>query len=333
MSQPPPGQDPSGPSAEPGRPDRPPAPGGWGGQPAQPGPWGPAQPGHSGLPGPYGQPGPQGPPGPYGPPGPFGQPGPYGPPGPYGHPGGPYGQPGGPYGQPGPYGPPGHHATPGGPGGPGQGSGRRGLVIGLVAAVVLVVGIAAAFLVLGGDDDPTLVATSTSAAPSTSGAAGPSSSSPSSSRRTSSAPDPAEDFLATLPVDVTGCRPVEPAGDGDLAAARCGPALTQPGPQEAQFHLYADRATLDAVFRRDIEARGITEFPGEPDCATSQGVGEWSGNGSSGRLACALVDGVPWLYWTDDVALTEGILVGTGSSQADLGALYDWWTTNSDYVP
>ncbi len=86
------------------------------------------------------------------------------------------------------------------------------------------------------------------------------------------------------------------------------------------------------MFRRDIEARGITAFPGEPDCATSQGFADWSGNGSSGQLACALINGVPWLYWTDDVALTEGIVVGAGSTQADLGALYDWWTRNSDYV-
>lgn len=86
------------------------------------------------------------------------------------------------------------------------------------------------------------------------------------------------------------------------------------------------------MFSRDVEGRGFPEFPGEPDCIGSQGVGEWSGAGSSGQLACALIDGRPWLYWTDDVALTEGIVVGEGSTQADLAALYEWWTTNSDYV-
>ena len=65
---------------------------------------------------------------------------------------------------------------------------------------------------------------------------------------------------------------------------------------------------------------------------SGQGSGEWSSNSSTGRFACALIDGRTWLYWTDRVALTEGILVGPGSTQADLGALYDWWTTNSDYV-
>ena len=72
--------------------------------------------------------------------------------------------------------------------------------------------------------------------------------------------------------------------------------------------------------------------PGEPDCATSRGVGGWSRNGSSGRLACALVDGVPWRYRTDDVALTGGIAVGSGSTRAGLGALHDRGTTHSDCV-
>ena len=71
---------------------------------------------------------------------------------------------------------------------------------------------------------------------------------------------------------------------------------------------------------------------GEPDCIGSQGVGEWSGAGSSGQLACALIDGRPWLHWTGDVAPTEGIVVGGGSTQADHAALHEWWTTNSDYV-
>ena len=97
------------------------------------------------------------------------------------------------------------------------------------------------------------------------------------------APAPGLDFVATLPVDLTGCSERELAGDGDIAAATCGAALTQPGPTEAQFHLYADKATLDEVFSRDVEGRGFPEFAGEPDCIGSQGVGEWSGAGSSSR--------------------------------------------------
>jgi hypothetical protein len=204
-------------------------------------------------------------------------------------------------------------------------------VIGLVAAVVLVVALGAVLLFTF-QDDP---APAASASSPTSSSESTSRSSPSSSSAapSSSAPaTPARDLVATLPVDLTGCRPIELHGDGDVAAAHCGPALTQPGPQEARFHLYEDVATLDEVFNRDVESRGIAAFPGAPDCATGQGSGEWSSNSSTGRFACALIDGRTWLYWTDRVALTEGILVGPGSSQADLGALYDWWTTNSDYV-
>ena len=315
MSQPPSGPDPYGPSGGPGQP---PAQGGWAGQPPQPGPYGvPAQ---SGTPGQYGSPGQYGQPGPYGSPGQYGAPGPHG------------GVPG-PYGAPGPYGMPGQYGAPGG----GR-SGRQGLVA-LVAGVVLVIAIAATlFLVLGDDDDPApAAATATSSEPvrpSRSPSPGRTPLPPPLPPPTPVAPAPAPglDFVATLPVDLTGCSERELAGDGDVAAATCGAALTQPGPTEAQFHLYADQATLDEVFSRDVEGRGFPEFPGEPDCTGSQGIGEWSGAGSSGRLACALIDGRPWLYWTDDVALTEGIVVGEGGTQADLAALYEWWTTNSDYV-
>jgi hypothetical protein len=339
MSQPPSGQYPHGSSGEPGRPDQPtPGQGPWNAPPApgQPpgGPGGtpPGQQPGGGQPGQYGQSGPYQQPGSYGPPGQqssYGQPGQYGQQGSYGQPGqygqqAPYAQ----YGQPGPYGP------PAGSGGSGQGAGRRGLVVGLVAAVVLLVALGAVLLFTL-RDDPAPAASAPSATSSSESATRSSPSPSSSSPAPSSSSAPAatdQDFVATLPADLTGCQPIELHGDGDVAAARCGPALTQPGPQEAQFHLYEDVATLDEVFTRDVESRGIAAFPGDPDCANGQGSGEWSSSGSTGLFACALIDGRPWLYWTDRVALTEGIVVGSGSTQADLGALYDWWTTNSDYV-
>jgi hypothetical protein len=330
MSQPPSGQYPHGSSGEPGRPDQPtPGQGPWnapqapGQPPGDPGGTPPGQQPGGGQPGPYQPPASYGPPGQqssYGQPGQYGQQGSYGQPGQYGQQG-PYAQ----YGQPGPYGP------PGGSGGSGQGGGRRGLVIGLVAAVVLVVALGAVLLFTLRDDP----APAASASSATSSSESTTRSSPSSSSAvpSSSAPvAPTQDFVATLPADLTGCQPIQLHGDGDVAAARCGPALTQPGPQEAQFHLYEDVETLDEVFTQDVESRGIAAFPGDPDCATGQGSGEWSSSGSTGRFACALIDGRPWLYWTDHAALTEGILVGPGSTQADLGALYDWWTTNSGYV-
>ena len=330
MSPPPSGPSPHGSSGEPGRPDQPtPGQGPWNAPQPPGGPGGtpPGQQPGGGQPGQYGQSGPYQPAS-YGPPGQqssYGQPGQYGQPGSYGQPGqygqqGPYAQ----YGQPA-YGP------PGGPGGPGQGGGRRGLVIGLVAAVVLVVALGAVLLFTLRDDP----APAASASSATSSSESTTRSSPSSSGAAPSSSAPAardQDFVATLPADLTGCQPIELHGDGDIAAARCGPALTQPGPQEAQFHLYEDVETLDEVFTQDVESRGIAAFPGDPDCANGQGSGEWSSSGSTGRFACALIDGRPWLYWTDHAALTEGIVVGSGSTQADLGALYDWWTTNSDYV-
>ena len=303
MSQPPSGRYPHGSSGEPGQPDQStPGQGAWiapqaPGQPAgSPGGTPPGQQPGGGPPGQYGQPGPYPLPASYGPPGQqssYGQPGQYGQPGSYGQPGqygqqGPYAQ----YGQPGPY------APPGGPGGSGQGGGRQGLVIGLVAAVVLVVALGAVLLFTLRDDPAPAVSVS-SATSSSESTTRPSSSASSAAPSSSAPAAPDRDFVATLPADLTG---------------------------------YGDVTTLDEVFTQDVESRGIAEFPGDPDCATGQGSGEWSSSGSTGRFACALIDGRPWLYWTDHAALTEGIVVGSGSTQADLGALYDWWTTNSDYV-
>ncbi|SFL23573.1 hypothetical protein [Geodermatophilus ruber] len=122
----------------------------------------------------------------------YGQP-PYGQPQ-YGQP--PYGQP--PYGQP-PYGQPGYGGPvpPGGPGG--TGGGRKGTVIALVVAgVVVLAGIAVALFLLLRDDEPTW----------TTGATGSSASSPSSSptsSSSSSAPSGgAEDVPAGQPPGTLG---------------------------------------------------------------------------------------------------------------------------------
>jgi hypothetical protein len=135
MSSPPQGPPYGQPGQQPGQPY---------GQPAQPG-YG--QPGHGGHPGQqYGQPGQQ-----------YGQPAqpPYGQPAqpPYGQPAAPpYGIPGQ-YGTPGPYGSHGQYGAPG-PYGPGHGRpadrSRPGLLAGLAALVVVVIGAVLLFVLLGG---------------------------------------------------------------------------------------------------------------------------------------------------------------------------------------
>lgn len=143
------------------------------------------------------------------------------------------------------------------------------------------------------------------------------------------------DLLDSLPADLPDCSTADPAGDGDIAAAWCDASRTQPGPREADFFLYPDPDTLDDVFLSDVGTpvgdggvfRGTLEpFPGEVDCATGTGWGEWSGDGAGGMIACGLSDqGDVAIVWTDSDFATEGIVYAPGTTQADVAALFDWW--------
>ena len=190
-----------------------------------------------------------------------------------------------------------------------------------VGGAVALVGVIAVllFVTLRGDDG-------TGAA----GTASPPSSAPVSSA--SLAPD---ELVAALPDDLAGCAATAPIGDGDVAAATCGPADTQPGPAEADFHLYPDVATLEDVFLDDAGDLGTEELPADVDCTTDMGYGEWTYDTgeTGGRLACGLTDdGHAVVAWTDDEFLVEGALIGPGTTQADVSALYEWWTLHSDYT-
>jgi hypothetical protein len=195
-----------------------------------------------------------------------------------------------------------------------------------VVAVVLMV-------TLGGDDDggPSAGGRSTSA-PSSAPTRSPTSTA--SSAGFSSAPsgraDP-DDFVAQLPADFTDCAGAGPAGDGDLAAASCGAATTQPGPARAEFHRYPDVDTLDSAFHAEVAQQGVPAWTDDADCSTTTGFGEWvSGGVTGGQVACAIgTDGSVMIVWTDDEYLAEGIVSAPGTTQADVRSLYDWWTANS----
>jgi hypothetical protein len=142
-----------------------------------------------------------------------------------------------------------------------------------------------------------------------------------------------EAFLASLPADFTDCGESAPADDGDLLAAECGAATTQPGPAGAVFYRYPDVATLDEVFTTDVVEEGLTEFPVDRDCSTGLGYGGWNVDGVIGGMYGCMIagDGTVRIAWTDDEFLTEGIVVAPGSTQDDVAALYGWWRQNSAY--
>jgi hypothetical protein len=213
-------------------------------------------------------------------------------------------------------------------------------VIALIAGLVVLAVVATVLLfTLGGDPEEgtdTAAGSATSAAPSSSSAGAPTS-----SGGFTAAPPPAgpggdgnEEFIATLPVDFTDCAGVPLVGDGDIAAASCGAAQTQPGPAQAEFYLYPDKATLDDVFSTDVAGLGTPELPVDGDCATAVGSGEWTYPDGSvgGQVVCALTeDGNALIAWTDDEFLTEGVVRSPGTTQEDVATLYAWWTDNSDY--
>jgi hypothetical protein len=219
------------------------------------------------------------------------------------------------------------------------------VVIGLVSGLVLLIVVAVVLaLTLGGGDDDTVTAgssSSTSSAPSTTASSSPGPSpgtaAPAPSGGFTAAPSGGADvagFVAQLPVDFDDCADAPLAGDGDVAAAACGAALTQPGPEAAAFHLYPDQDTLDSVFSSDVTEEGLAEFAVEDDCSTGTGYGEWtwSGGQRGGQVACQIAtDGYVVVAWTDDQYLTEGVVRAPGTTQTEVSALYDWWTANSEY--
>jgi hypothetical protein len=199
------------------------------------------------------------------------------------------------------------------------------VVIALVAGLVLAILVAGGLLaVRGGAEDTTAIAPS------------PSSGSPSGGFTSSpSAPVDPAGFVDRLPADLADCTEAPLAGDGDVAAAACGAAQSQPGPTEAEFFLYPGLGTLDAVFENDVVEEGLTEFAGDDDCATATGFAEWtySTGVTGGQVACRLTpDGQVLVAWTDERYLAEGVVRAPGTTQADVSALFDWWTAHSEFV-
>jgi hypothetical protein len=210
--------------------------------------------------------------------------------------------------------------------------------------VLIIVAVVLALTLGGGDDDDTATAgstSSTSSAPSTTATPSPGPSpgtaAPAPSGGFTAAPSGGADvtgFFAQLPVDFDDCVDAPLAGDGDVAAAACGAALTQPGPEAGAFYLYRDQGALDSAFSSDVTEGGLPEFAVEDDCSTGTGYGGWtySGGEQGGQVACQIADdGYVVVAWTDDQYLTEGVVRAPGTTQAEVSALYDWWTANSEY--
>jgi hypothetical protein len=203
-------------------------------------------------------------------------------------------------------------------------------------ALLAVVGVLL-WLTLGNDEEP-VASDSTTTSESATSSSSSSSSAPTTSESPTPSPSPTETggdadyLLSVVPPDFTDCEESALAGDGDIAAATCGASATQPGPQEAEFYLYEDTATLDQVFADDVAGAGLEPMAEGEDCTTSQGVTTWDVGGvQGGEVACAISDNGLIIAWTDWEFGIEGIVYASGSSQEELAELANWWISNSDY--
>ncbi|SHF93004.1 serine/threonine-protein kinase [Geodermatophilus nigrescens] len=291
-------------------------PGGYG-PPSNPGGYGP--PSSPGVPAAYGPPSQPGPPG-YRPPSHPGAPG-YGPPSNPGPPAGFVAPPPGGFRPPtGPVPPHGGGATPSGQKQPN----RIPLVLaGLAVLLVLVVvGVIALTSGSGGGGDVADDSSSSSSSSSSSGDTGGGS--------TGDPASPEEQLRAALPAgfDAASCTTEPLVGDGDLAALRCGPATSQPGPQVAFFYLYEDAAAVDAVFLSDVADVGLAPLTGENGCPGTQGHQPYrDGDGQqAGRVACWVdTEGDANVAWTQDDVGGEAVVSIPGGGETGLADLYAWW--------
>jgi serine/threonine-protein kinase len=137
-----------------------------------------------------------------------------------------------------------------------------------------------------------------------------------------------EQLLAILPGDVDpgSCSAQALAGDGDLAALGCGPALTQPGPLTTQFNLYP-AGGVDGVFQGDVEAVALAEFGPGQQCPDYLGYGGYNQNGQvRGRVACGVGQGnASYLLWTDDEFAAEALVTIPNGGGQGIYTLWNWF--------
>ncbi|MGY1609704.1 MULTISPECIES: serine/threonine-protein kinase [unclassified Geodermatophilus] len=143
-------------------------------------------------------------------------------------------------------------------------------------------------------------------------------------------PGPQHDaLLAIVPADfdAPGCRPAPSAGDGDVAAVDCGPAVSAAGPRTARFFLYPDGQTADAVFADDVTGLGLTALENGATCPASQGYQDWTLDGVvMGQVACYVdADNTAVLIWTETDDATQAVVTIRNGGLAGLARLVEWW--------
>ncbi|WP_281360626.1 hypothetical protein [Lentzea indica] len=143
-------------------------------------------------------------------------------------------------------------------------------------------------------------------------------------------------LLAALP-DVyknVGCSAITADG-GAVAAVRCGHSWDprDQQPDEAQFRLFADRATQDAFFQMLVTSRGIPRMDERGGCRPKSDpihyalyYRDTSGPLPGEFVTCFLADGYAQVWWVDSRTLTIGVVKKQGDLNT-LDTLDLWWNT------
>jgi eukaryotic-like serine/threonine-protein kinase len=190
-------------------------------------------------------------------------------------------------------------------------SNRNLVVVGGIAAVVLVVALAVWLLI-----------------PTPTPAPSPAASSPTTT--TTAANDAVARLTRLLPAGYPAgtCAPAAAADAAAAAVMSCGPNLDPGGPGTATYTLARSPESLQAALQRVISTARMVVCP-----RNIQSPGPWRRLANpavaQGTVFCAISGGRPLVAWTNDAQL---LLASTRSQNPDGGALdqlYTWWGTHS----
>ncbi|MEJ2856365.1 MULTISPECIES: serine/threonine-protein kinase [unclassified Saccharothrix] len=149
-------------------------------------------------------------------------------------------------------------------------------------------------------------------------------------------------LLAVLPEAFRGnptCKPAPPAAAGIAATVTCTAANSRhyrfPPPDQATFHLFADRAAQDTHFLRLVEDNGIPRDDEFGGCRPKTRPAHYalyyrstSGPVPGEFTTCFVADGVGQVWWVDTRTTTTGVLRAAGATNPDaLDTLGYWWNT------
>ncbi|MEV6235485.1 serine/threonine-protein kinase [Lentzea sp. NPDC051838] len=155
---------------------------------------------------------------------------------------------------------------------------------------------------------------------------------------TTTTPPQVAALLAALPAvyrtAADSCTPAT-ADNGAVAAVRCTKTNSfdprWPPPDEAEFRLFADRATQDAYFQALVTSRGIPRMDERGGCRPKDDPIHYAlyYRDTSGPLpgeftTCFLADGNAQVWWVDTRTLTIGALKRPGDINT-LDSLDLWW--------